>query len=694
MSPLLHRTRTIAITFAVAALSVLFWSTTTTVQKASAQSIDWPGFAYYHEFYGPTGYSDPSLRQNLNLYMTNGITFSPPAISELPRLTRPFNAGLMLRMSGAPGPSGLTAAVLDQHRSAFEEVAASTTPDKALWLLMPEWDQSGGAWVASGRPKYYGLSRASAHDRFLTYYRNTYPTLLSWLAQPLSQRNHLLTAVTVYAPSVYDAYELGVDVQMLERGLDELGDHSTGIPFLRGAAKQYNRIWGVDISTWRTSTNSATNFNDNGSLIGGWSPSYLRRLTYASYLSGANLVLNEASTYRFPNGNLNPFGAMTQEFADFALFRHKDVGRPVVDTALLISPDAGYEPKHGIYNQSAAVWYRDIPFSAGDSMTDQFFRFAFPNHWLHGLTPGAPFANAAGVPNTTQFRSYLASGQDPRPYEPMPFTRWGDRFDVINSRISASALANYRTIILMGDVTLTPPLRSALNAWVAAGGTLVLNSAQVVAEDQVLSGATIDAAAVRTARFSRWSGNDPGRAEAAFSYPLVQAKGAQVLAMADNGDPLLTRNSIGAGEVYLSAPSYFMPTTRDNLLALGVQFYDFLMDRNAPAQVSGPPLAYIINKSGSKTIAALFNHTASEWNGQLSLTAAAAPSQVTEYISDRSVAFSYSANRLTVPVSVPPFDLKIVAIDLANRDQTAIDGEPNSTDLQNNHAKRSNTRHE
>jgi hypothetical protein len=34
--------------------------------------------------------------------------------------------------------------------------------------------------------------------------------------------------------------------------------------------------------------------------------------------------------------------------------------------------------------------------------------------------PGAPFSTAVA------YQQFLASGGDPRPYEPMPFTRWGD----------------------------------------------------------------------------------------------------------------------------------------------------------------------------------------------------------------------------------------------------------------------------
>src|SRR5678809_1078162 len=50
------------------------------------------------------------------------------------------------------------------------------------------------------------------------------------------------------APSALDAYEWGADVGLLERGVDELGDVATGIAFMRGAGRQYDRPWGIDLS--------------------------------------------------------------------------------------------------------------------------------------------------------------------------------------------------------------------------------------------------------------------------------------------------------------------------------------------------------------------------------------------------------------------------------------------------------------
>jgi hypothetical protein len=649
----------------------LWWATSGASPAAAAGPVPaWDAFEYYHEFFGPNAYSNPQIAQNFRLGMMNGLGFTPPVVSGVARAAQPYDASLLLRLPGAPGPAGISGEAIEAQRIALDELTAGTTDTKRLWNLLPEWDQSGGAWVAQGRPLYDGLTRAAAHARFLDYYRKSFPGLMTYLQSPPQSRGYLLTAVTDYSPNVFDAYELGAEVQMLERCVDELGDIFTGLAYIRGAGNQYGRPWGVDISTWRTSNGRATNYATNGALQGGWSAGYLRRHTYAAFLGGANLILNEASIYRYPDGRLNPFGEATQEFADFALRRHPELGHAAVTTALLVDPHSGFDPKHGIYNQGDSVWYRDLPYSGGDTMMNQFFRLAYPNHWWHGLTPGAPFANSAGVPNTAQFQAFLAAGRDPRPYEPMPFTRWGDQFDVIGANVDARALRKYRMVILLGDVTLDARSREVLSNWVSAGGTLLMNAAQATPADQELAGVSFDGSAARTSRFSRWSPDDEGRSEALYSYTVVRPRTAAVWAMNDAGDPLITSNPVGDGQVVFTTPAYLEPVNRNAILAIGVQLFDWLFDQRSIARVAGPPISYTVNTAPGKIVVALFNPTALDWTGEVSTSLPdrkTPPDRVAEYVSEQSLPFSAGGGSVTVPVEVPAFDLKVIAFEFPSQ---------------------------
>ena len=443
------------------------------------------------EFYGSRAYTDPAAASNLSNGMATAVSFSPPVDSGMSRFLASRNVNLMLTLAGAALPGGLSADYIETQRAALANLAGSLPNKTVTWNLMNEWDQSGGAWVPQGRPTYAGMTRTGAYAEFFNYYLNTLYPLAAYLQGAPGQRPYSLAAVTDYSQNTFFAYEMGVDLCLLERSIDELADISTGVAFARGAAGQYNRQWGIDISTWRTSNGMATQFDSQGHLLGGWSPSYLKRHYYIAYMSGAQVLRNEATGYYQANGQLNPFGQANKEFADFALRRHPDVGRPAVPAALLIDHVSGFDPKHWVYNQSDAVWYGDIPYSAGDSMINNFLRLAYPNHWLHGLTPGAPFADSAGNPSLAGFQKYLAAGGDPRPYEPMTFTRWGDTFDIITNRASLDTMSRYKAIIVLGGVVIDKNLHDALQAWVEAGGVLVVNTSQVTSSEESLAGVTL-----------------------------------------------------------------------------------------------------------------------------------------------------------------------------------------------------------
>ena len=210
---------------------------------------------------------------------------------------------------------------------------------------------------------------------------------------------------------------------------------------------------------------------------------------YAAYMPGAHILQIEPTLYYVPGGaTLNPFGHAVKRFADFALRRHPNIGTPVVPMALMLDAHSGFDTKHGLYNQQNAVWYQDIAYSSGDFMIDNFLKLAYPNHWRHGTMPGAPFSTPVG------YQRFLASGGDPRPYEPMPFTRWGDTFDVMLNTATFDSLRRYKVIVLMGDVVIDVRLRQVLQLWVQAGGTLVVNVRQATSADEALLGVRLGGA--------------------------------------------------------------------------------------------------------------------------------------------------------------------------------------------------------
>lgn len=619
---------------------------------------------FFHEFYGSRGYRDPHARLNFQQGMMNGLTLWPPAEADAAGVLD-GSGGLMLRLPGAAGPAGQSLEEIDKQVTAFARLSPLLPGAPMYWNLLPEWDQSGGAWVPNGRPRYAGRSRPDAHQRFLEHYSVTHPKLTDYLRGPsASGQAYRLAAITDHSANVFFGYELGAELQMLERGIDELGDLSTGIAYVRGAAQQYSRPWGIDISTWRTTNKGATRYDASGRLLSGWSASYIERIYYLAFAAGAQVIHNEATAYRYQNGELNPFGEVTRQFADFALRRHPDVGQPSVNVAILTDHFSGFDPKHGVHNQASAVWYQDLPYSNGDYMTDNFFRLAYPGHWLHGLAPGAPFANERDEPLPTPFTDYLAKGGDPRPYEPMPITRWGDNLDVLTNRVEPGRLSKYRAIVMVGEVALDSKLREGLAAWVNQGGLLVVNAAQATPADEELLGAQITSRSSKTGTGSRWITDSQFQSEQPFAYLPVRPFEADVLAVSDSGEPLITRRAAGEGEVILTTPLYLQPLSRRSVLKIGVQLLDGVFARLEPARAAGPPIEYVIGRPSGKVVFTLANHFGTPWQGALTLPEPDCPFRAVDYRSDQEQSYTIDDDgSVAVPVTVPPYGVRVIAIE-------------------------------
>jgi hypothetical protein len=151
--------------------------------------------------------------------------------------------------------------------------------------------------------------------------------------------------------------------------------------------------------------------------------------------------------------------------------------------------------------------------------------------------------------------------------------------------------------------------------------------------------------------------------EPSYTYKLVRPSTAQVIATNEFGDPLITRNTIGKGEVLLSTPVYLQPNSRDQLLRVGAQLLDSLIARNSPARVTGPPVEYIVNQGSDKTVVTLINNAGVEWAGAISVQRPLGVPEVREYITDQAVRFTMTASDLTVAGRVPAYSVRVFAIE-------------------------------
>jgi len=301
-------------------------------------------------------------------------------------------------------------------------------------------------------------------------------------------------------------------------------------------------------------------------------------------------------------------------------------------------------------------------------MINNFFKLAYPNHWLHGQTPGAPFNDATGKPDAKGFQAYLAAGGDPRPYEPMSLTRYGHSLDVLTDRAPLEALRQYKVILLLGDVPVDSRLRSALTAWVQEGGTLVLTAPQTAAFDEKFLGARVDNTR-RTGSSARWLLDGSSYREAPFWYSPLTVTTATVFATAEGTQPLLTANAVGQGRVILSAGHYLQSSAGEQILTIGALLFDWLAGQNTVATVTGAPVEYIVNEAPGRVIVTVVNNSGSDWTGTVVVPVVGEVRAVREYLTDQDARWSRLRSRVTVMGQVPAYDVKVYAVELSPIDR-------------------------
>ena len=87
---------------------------------------------------------------------------------------------------------------------------------------------------------------------------------------------------------------------------------------------------------------------------------------------------------------------------------------------------------------------------------------------------------------------------------------------------------------------------------------------------------------------------------------------------------------------------------------------DSLMARYAVANVTGPPVEYIVNQLPGKTVVGLINNSGSVWSGNVVVYSNGASGwTVSEYITDQPVSFQSSAAGVTITPQVQPYSVGI-----------------------------------
>lgn len=311
--------------------------------------------------------------------------------------------------------------------------------------------------------------------------------------------------------------------------------------FLRGAGKQYGRLTYQASSIWnrfgynmyqdrKTTGNTGYGFGPNK----GCSRSLHKRLFFCGYLDGHSIFGTETSQFTADEvaegvPELSPLGRQHLGLHEWVK-KHPERGVLATPVALMLDFYNGWNmPRHLYRGDRYKIWGK-FPYEKSDYLIDSVFRMIWPG-----------YEDASYLRNERGFVT------------PTPF---GDLFDVITNRCHAEVLKQYSAVMLLGDVEMTPDVVLRLSAYVQAGGDLVTDARHARALPAELTGVRFGPEAKGCLSHVLSCGET--FQEQPYGYTVLSPAGARVLAINEQGHPLVTVHQAGQGRVVVGAADYWM----------------------------------------------------------------------------------------------------------------------------------------
>ncbi|MHC1767719.1 MAG: hypothetical protein AB9869_26165 [Verrucomicrobiia bacterium] len=293
----------------------------------------------------------------------------------------------------------------------------------------------------------------AGYDRRPTSRRECYEILRDYFTS--RSRDLLDRVISVTGHSHYEAYagEWGARCIGLELG-ENIAFTQSKLAFARGASKQWQRPWTVQVSPWfhGACTTSGPLRGTGGEARGldaGHSLSFYARMWLHAWFAGAAMATPENSLAIFFEEAAAPWKLTSHGGKAAEVFRFLQSharGVPYTPVAILLDRYAGYNGYMG------KPWGILEP-TAGDREISDLFD--------HQLFPGGDHIHAKPDPANPE-SSYLR----PTPY--------GEIFDVLLSSVAPGILPTYPVILLAGDIEFDEALISRLQEAIGRGSQVLM----------------------------------------------------------------------------------------------------------------------------------------------------------------------------------------------------------------------------
>ncbi len=548
----------------------------------------------------------------------------------------------------------------DAHRGYFRDRSEAAAWYRK-WLLEEAFV---GYRRGDGRPEEQGLLKAQTSDLLVG------GNLAEHIRQGLPDKRLHFIAQAGSTMLLHHYLEWGFDGVWLERNAG-LSNFQFGIAFLRGAAGQYDRIWGLDLSAWEAvcGENLPLHYNAKGERVDGPTEDLLFREWIVAYLSGADFVHQEMTDMAFwlpprEKRKLSPCGGKARQFMKFAMEKCPERGKQYVPVAVMLEHDHGWDAPR--WKFPFQVWGNKVPYEHGDFMIGNFFRWAFPGclevgrEFMKTFQPDLPWES------DEEYRRKCREGLDVRPFEKaLSYSRWGDSFDVVLENCPARVLNDYRAVIVLGRLTVDRALGRKLLDFAAAGGTVVINTRQI---PDGLAGDF----GYRVLDHYKWTQQPStcricGRTmpEGNFEYTWAAPENSEVIAATGDGkDPLAFSKRCGNGELLVTTPHYNHEIGCVDFMRICRHLLDHLMKRLMIVDIEGAPVEYLVNSREKDMLVTLVNNSPEMWKGKVTVPSGAGGDYTgaEDILLGRSLASIREKDSLGFTVEIPPFGVSVCRV--------------------------------
>ena len=351
------------------------------------------------------------------------------------------------------------------------QAGTSNGPQPFMWWSLTEDDSSG-----VGFP-FEQLSVPPSTHTDAWYQFDNYLQRAEILSQTIMPNTPLIAQVG-FAEQAHAHFARGASLALIERANDDIGDLSTALAFARGAARQFNGTFGIDLSWWWGVLYSGVNRLPSA---------YHRRHAFLSLYAGASVVNIEGGDGLCDSNGI-PF-ALGEEIQAFGNYVRKnkisdgitpnDITKPIIPVLIVLPKDHGYATRPYWLTRNEGYGYARLSPRIGDRSIGGFFSFVFPgagfsqDPWPFGsfesndppasmwalsaltspyaprltdVVQAAPYLPFGTYTNRTAAAADFAStGIDPSPWRPMADSRFGGIFDVAITGLGLSTGILYET---------------------------------------------------------------------------------------------------------------------------------------------------------------------------------------------------------------------------------------------------------